>query len=143
VAGEAEERSDMAYWLLKTEPSTYSFADLQGDGQTRWDGITNPAALAHLKTAKKGDRALVYHTGNVKAAVGEAEIVRAAYPDPKDETLTVVDIAAKKALPKPVTLATLKADKAFKESPLVKQGRLSFVPLSDVQWKRIQELAKK
>ena len=132
----------MAYWLLKTEPSTYSFADLQRDKQTRWDGITNPAALSHLKTAKKGDRALVYHTGNVKAAVGEAEIVTAAYADPKDATLTVVDIAAKKALPNPVTLATLKADKAFKDSPLVKQGRLSFVPLSDAQWKRIQELAK-
>jgi predicted RNA-binding protein with PUA-like domain len=133
----------VAYWLLKTEPSTYSFTDLLRDKETRWDGITNPAALAHLKTAKKGDRALVYHTGNVKAAVGEAEIVRAAYADPKDETLVVVDIAAKKALPNPVTLAVLKSDRAFKDSPLVKQGRLSFVPLSDAQWKRIHELAKK
>jgi predicted RNA-binding protein with PUA-like domain len=132
----------MAYWLLKTEPSTYSFADLVRDKKTRWDGITNPAALAHLKTARPGDRALVYHTGKEKAAVGEAEIARAAYPDPKDAALSVVDIAAAKALPKPVTLATIKADRAFKDSPLVKQGRLSFVPLSDAQWRRIQELAK-
>lgn len=132
----------MSYWLLKTEPSTYSFADLVRDKRTRWDGIKNPAAIGHLKTAKRGDRALVYHTGDEKAAVGEAEIVSAAYPDPSDEALTVVDIAAREALPKPVTLAAIKADAAFKDSPLVKQGRLSFVPLTDAQWKRIQALAR-
>jgi predicted RNA-binding protein with PUA-like domain len=131
----------MAYWLLKTEPSTYSFSDLVRDKQTRWDGITNPAALSHLKSAKRGDRALVYHTGNEKAAVGEAEIVKAAYEDPKNPKLTVVDIAARKPLKNAVTLATLKSDKLFADSPLVKQGRLSFVPLTDAQWKRIQKLA--
>jgi predicted RNA-binding protein with PUA-like domain len=132
----------MAYWLLKTEPSTYSFADLTRDKRTRWDGITNPVALKHLKSAKAGDRALVYHTGVEKAAVGEAEIVGAAYADPKDAKLSVVDLAAGKPLAKPVTLAQLKADPAFADSPLVKQGRLSFVPLTDAQWRRIHELAR-
>jgi predicted RNA-binding protein with PUA-like domain len=132
----------MAYWLLKTEPSTYSFADLQRDKQTRWDGISNPVALKYLRSAAVGDRALVYHTGDEKAAVGEAEIVKAAYDDPKDPKLAVVDIKAGKPLGKPVTLAQLKADKVFADSPLVRQGRLSFVPLTDAQWKRVQELGK-
>ena len=133
----------MAYWLLKTEPSTYSFADLVREKQTRWDGIRNPTALMHLRAAKKGDRALVYHTGSVKAAVGEAVLASAAYEDPKDAALSVIDIQAGKALAQPVTLAQLKADPLFAESPLVKQGRLSFVPLTDAQWKRVQQLGKK
>jgi predicted RNA-binding protein with PUA-like domain len=132
----------MAYWLLKTEPSTYSFADLQRDKQTRWDGISNPVALKYLRSAAVGDRALVYHTGDEKAAVGEAEIVKAAYDDPKNPKLAVVDIKAGKPLGKAVTLAQLKAEKLFADSPLVKQGRLSFVPLTDAQWKRVQELGK-
>jgi predicted RNA-binding protein with PUA-like domain len=131
----------MAYWLLKTEPSTYSFADLTREKHTRWDGITNPVALKYLRSAAVGDRALVYHTGDEKAAVGVAEIVKAAYPDPKNDKLAVVDLKAKESLGKPVTLAALKAEPAFAESPLVRQGRLSFVPLTDVQWKRILELA--
>src|SRR5678809_1442289 len=111
----------MAWWLLKTEPSTYSFADLQKARETRWDGITNPVALRHMR----------------EAAVGECEIVKAAYPDPKDAKLFVVDIKAGPALPKPVTLATMKSDPAFKDSPLAKQGRLSFVPLTEQQWKPV------
>ncbi len=133
----------MAYWLLKTEPSTYSFADLVREKQTRWDGIRNPTALQHVRAAKLGDRALVYHTGSVKAAVGEAVLASAAYDDPKDPALAVIDLQAGKPLPKPVTLAQLKADPLFADSPLVKQGRLSFVPLTDAQWKRVQQLAKK
>jgi predicted RNA-binding protein with PUA-like domain len=133
----------MAYWLLKTEPSTYSFADLVREKKTRWDGIKNPVAIRHLQSAKKGDRALVYHTGDEKAAIGEAEILGAAYPDPKHDKLFVVDIAAGRALAKPVTLAQMKADAAFADSPLVKQGRLSFVPLTDAQWKRIFALASR
>ncbi|HWE28312.1 MAG TPA: EVE domain-containing protein [Polyangia bacterium] len=133
----------MAYWLLKTEPSTYSFADLVREKQTRWDGIRNPTALQHLRAAKRGDRALVYHTGSVKAAVGEAVLASAAYDDPKDPALSVIDLQAGKALAQPVTLAQLKADPLFAESPLVKMGRLSFVPLTDAQWKRVQTLAKK
>jgi predicted RNA-binding protein with PUA-like domain len=131
----------MAYWLLKTEPSTYSFADLVRDKETRWDGITNPVALKLLRTAAPGDRALVYHTGDEKAVVGEAEIVKAAYVDPKNPKLAVVDIRAHKALRKPVTLAQMKADPEFADSPLVLQGRLSFVPLTDAQWRRVHELA--
>ena len=133
----------MAYWLLKTEPSTYSFADLVREKRTRWDGIRNPTALQHVRAAKRGDRALVYHTGSVKAAVGEAVLASAAYDDPKDPALAVIDLEAGKALAQPVTLAQLKADPLFAESPLVKQGRLSFVPLTDAQWKRIQQLGKK
>jgi predicted RNA-binding protein with PUA-like domain len=119
-------------WLLKTEPSTYSFADLQRDKQTRWDGISNPAALKNLRAAKKGDMVVIYHTGDERQAIGLAEIVKEAYGDPP-----VVDIKAKKALPRPMTLAQFKADKLFKDSPLVKQGRLSFVPLTDEQLRKI------
>jgi predicted RNA-binding protein with PUA-like domain len=127
----------MAYWLLKTEPSTYSFGDLERDKQTRWDGIANPVAIRNLREAKAGDLALVYHTGGEKAAVGICEIVKPAYGEPP-----VVDVKAREKLGKPVTLATIKADAAFKDSPLVRQGRLSFVPITDAQWKRVHELAR-
>jgi len=133
----------MAHWLLKTEPSTYSFADLVREKQTRWDGISNPVALRHLREAVVGDRVLIYPTGDEKAAVGEAEITKPAYDDPKNPKLAVVDLRAGKPLPKPVTLAQLKQDPEFADSPLVRQGRLSFVPLTDAQWKRVQALAKK
>jgi predicted RNA-binding protein with PUA-like domain len=128
----------MAAWLLKTEPSTYSFADLVRDKQTRWDGIANPVALKNLRNAKAGETLVIYHTGGEKAAVGLAEIVKEAYGDPP-----VVDIRAKKALASPVTLATLKADAAFADSPLVRQGRLSFVPLTDAQLEKILKLAQR
>jgi predicted RNA-binding protein with PUA-like domain len=132
----------MNTWLLKTEPSTYSFGDLEREKAARWDGITNPVALKHLRAAAVGDRAVVYHTGDEKAAVGLAEVVRAAYPDPKNERLWVVDLKVGERLAHPVTLATLKADPAFADSPLVKQGRLSFVPLSAAQWQRLAALAR-
>src|SRR6478752_2476450 len=119
----------MAYWLLKTEPSTYSFSDLVAAKQTRWDGIENAAALKLMRSAVVGDRAFVYHTGDEKAAVGECEIVKAAYADPKNERLVVIDVKALKPLKKPVTLAIIKRDPLFADSPLVRQGRLSFVPL--------------
>jgi predicted RNA-binding protein with PUA-like domain len=131
----------MASWLLKTEPSVYSWEQLVRDQSTRWDGITNPVALKHLREAKPGDRAVVYHTGDERAAVGIAEITRAAYADPKDAKLSVVDIKAVEALAHPVELATLKADKLFASSPLVRQGRLSFVPLTDEQYRRLLTLA--
>jgi predicted RNA-binding protein with PUA-like domain len=132
----------MNTWLLKTEPSTYAFSDLVRDGKTRWDGITNPVALKHLREAAVGDRAVIYHTGDEKAAVGLAEVVRAAYPDPKDAKLVVLDLAAGAPLEHAVTLATLKADPAFADSPLVRQGRLSFVPLTPAQWRRLEALSK-
>jgi predicted RNA-binding protein with PUA-like domain len=131
----------MAYWLLKTEPSTYSFEDLVEAKQTRWDGIENPAALKLMRTAAVGDRAFVYHTGDEKAVVGECEVVKAAYPDPKSERLVVIDVRAGKKLAKPVSLALIKRDPLFADSPLVRQGRLSFVPITDAQWRRIHELA--
>jgi predicted RNA-binding protein with PUA-like domain len=131
----------MAHWLLKTEPSTYSYEDLVRDKQTRWDGITNPVALRNLKNAKPGDDAIIYHTGDEKAAVGLAEIVSTAYADPKNVKLSVIDLKAASKLGAPVTLAALKAEKTFADSPLVRQGRLSFVPLTDAQYARLLELA--
>jgi predicted RNA-binding protein with PUA-like domain len=131
------------HWLLKTEPSTYSFDDLLRDRETRWDGITNPVALKYLRSAAVGDQALVYHTGDEKAAVGLARIVRAAYADPKDAKLAVIDLKAGARLQRPVTLAEMKADPTFADSPLVRQGRLSFVPITHDQWKRIEALARR
>jgi len=135
----------MAYWLLKTEPSTYSFDDLVRDRQTRWDGIKNPVALRNLRTAVKGDVAVVYHTGGVRAAVGTATVLGPAYVDPEkgDSKLAVIDLAAGDRLARPVTLDELKSDPAFAGSPLLRQGRLSFVPLTDAQWKSIQSRASK
>jgi predicted RNA-binding protein with PUA-like domain len=124
-----------AAWLLKTEPSTYSWDDLVREKRAVWDGVTNPVALANLRRMAKGDPVVIYHTGGEKSAVGLGRVVRTAYPDPKakDERLVVVDIEAGKPLPRPVTLAEIKADPAFRESPLVRQGRLSVVPLTAAQ----------
>jgi len=126
-------------WLLKTEPSSYSYADLERDGRTAWDGVTNPAALKNLRAMKVGDAALIYHTGDEKAVVGTALVTRAAYPDPKarDPRRVVVEIEAAGPLPRPVSLAELKALPVFAESPLVRQGRLSVVPLTKTQWNAI------
>jgi predicted RNA-binding protein with PUA-like domain len=130
----------MAAWLLKTEPSTYSYADLVREKRARWDGIKNPVALRHLRQAKAGDTAVVYHTGDEKSCVGLAEIVKAAYADPKNDKLAVVDLEAAAPLSRAVTLAALKADPAFADSPLLRQGRLSFVPLTEAQFARILAL---
>lgn len=130
----------MAAWLLKTEPSTYAFSDLVKEKRTRWDGITNPVALRYLRQAEVGETAVIYHTGDEKRCVGLAKIVKPAYPDPKNEALVVVDLEAGPTLAHPVTLATLKADPAFADSPLVRQGRLSFVPLTEAQISRILAL---
>ena len=133
----------MAYWLLKTEPSTYSYADLERDGKTPWNGITNPTALIHLRAMKKGDLALIYHTGGERAIVGVAEIVAGPYPDPKADNpkIVIVDIKAKKPLAKPIDLETIKADKTFAGWDLLRIGRLSVVPVPPAMWKRIQTLA--
>ena len=134
----------MAYWLLKTEPDSYSWDDLVRDKKTAWSGVANAAALKHMRTMKKGDLAFIYHTGDERAAVGIAEVVSAPYPDPeqKDEKLVVVDVKIKKKLPQPVTLATIKADKAFAGFDLVRIGRLSVVPVPEKMWERIEMLAK-
>jgi predicted RNA-binding protein with PUA-like domain len=113
------------------------------DKKAVWDGIGNALALKHVRTMKKGDLALIYHTGDERAAVGVAEIASDPYPDPKeaDEKLVVVDIKPKKKLPQPVTLADIKADPAFAGWDLLRIGRLSVVPVPDAMWTRIEELA--
>lgn len=130
------------FWLVKTEPSAYSFADLQRDGETRWDGVVNPQALANLRAMKAGDRVLVYHSGE-KAAAGVAEVARSAYPDPAaaDPRLVVVDLRAGAPLARPVSLEAMKAEPAFAGSPLLRQGRLSVVPLTQAQWRAVERLA--
>ena len=127
-------------WLLKTEPGEYSFDDLESEGRGCWDGVRNPVALRNLRLMKKGDRVFVYHTGGEKAVVGTAEVVRDAYPDPKgkNERLVVVDVEPRGRLARPVTLAEMKAIAELAESPLVRQGRLSVVPVTAAQWKAIE-----
>lgn len=117
-------------YLLKTEPSTYSFADLQREGTTIWDGVNNPVARKNLAGMKKGDKLVVYHTGDEKSVVGTATVVSVDASNTKDPR---VEIKAGKAVT-PVTLATVKANKLFSDSPLVRQGRLSVVPLTDAQY---------
>lgn len=119
-------------YLLKTEPSTYSFANLQGEKTTVWDGVSNPVALKYLRGMKPGERLVIYHTGDEKSAVGTASVVSV---DTSDERNPQVKIKVGKALAKPVTLAEVKASDVFSESPLVRQGRLSVVPLNDRQYK--------
>ena len=119
-------------YLLKTEPSEYSFADLQREKSTVWDGVTNPVALKHLREMKKGDHLVIYHTGDEKRAVGTAAVESVDTSEPKRP---VVRIKASRLLKSPMTLAEIKANQAFSESPLVKQGRLSVVPLSEEQYR--------
>lgn len=128
------------HWLLKTEPSTYSWDDLEREGTAVWDGVKNPVALRNLAAMQPGDDALIYHTGDEKAAVGLARVTKAAYPDPKarDPKLLVVGLAPVRRLARPVTLAEIKADPAFRESPLVRQGRLSVVPVTEAQFGRFR-----
>lgn len=118
-------------YLLKSEPDAYSFADLQRDRETVWDGVTNPVAVKHLREMKPGDKLLIYHTGNERQAVGAAAVVSVDASDPKTPRVT---IKAGKPLSQPRTLADIKAHKLFAESPLVKQGRLSVVPLTNEQY---------
>ena len=132
----------MSYWILKTEPSTYSFGDLVKQKTAVWDGVKNPLALKHLQSMHPGDDVLIYHTGDEKAVIGFARVAKAAYPDPKlkDPKLVVVDLKAGAKLPAPVTLAAIKADPAFKDLALVRMGRLSVVPATAAQWQRLLRL---
>ena len=129
----------MAYWLLKTEPGTYSYADLERDGETRWDGVRNPTALQHIRAMQPGDTAVIYHSGDERQAVGLATVVTAPYADPEggDPRWAVVDVHAARRLDPPVPLAALKADPLFADSPLVRISRLSVVPLTEAQFKVI------
>jgi len=124
----------MADYLLKTEPSEYSFEDLLRDGVTEWDGVSNPAAVKHLREMPPGARLVIYETGDRKSAVGTASVVSVGAADPKKP---VVKVKAGKALAKPVALAEIKASRLFNDSPLVRQGRLSVVPLTKEQYKAL------
>ncbi len=119
------------HYLLKTEPSEYSFADLQKSDTTIWDGVTNPVALKHLRGMEKGNKLVIYHTGDERAAVGTATVESVDSGDPKNPR---VKVKAGKAIAAPKTLAEIKAYKLFAESPLLRQGRLSVVPLSKEQY---------
>jgi predicted RNA-binding protein with PUA-like domain len=121
-------------YLLKTEPSEYSFADLQREGTTIWDGVSNPVALKNMRAMKSGDQLVIYETADAKSAVGTASVVSVDASDPKNPR---VKIKAGEPLPRPVTLAEIKSNKLFADSPLVRQGRLSVVPLSEVQYKNL------
>jgi predicted RNA-binding protein with PUA-like domain len=121
-------------YLLKTEPSEYSFADLQRDKVTVWDGVHNPVALRNLGAMKPGDRLIIYETGDHKSAIGTAKVVSVDASNPKNPA---VEIKAGKPLAKPVTLAEIKANKLFADSPLVRIGRLSVVPLTTAQYESL------
>lgn len=133
----------MAYWLLKTEPDCYNWEDLKRDKKTVWDGVANALALKHIRSMKKGDQAVIYHTGKERQAVGLATITSAPYPDPKedDEKLAVVDIKVDKPLKQPVTLSDFKADPAFEGFDLIRISRLSVVPVPEKMWKHMLKLA--
>jgi len=131
-------------WLFKTEPSVYSFQQLQKDKKTMWDGVKNNLALKNLKDIKKGDEILIYHTGDEKAAVGIARALGGAYPDSsqKNPRMLVVDIESLKPLPRPVTLAEVKANKKLANFDLVRLSRLSIMKISDEQWDTMEGMAK-
>jgi predicted RNA-binding protein with PUA-like domain len=135
--------SDNSLWLLKTEPDDYSYADLERDGATVWDGVSSNAALKNMREMRPGDLALIYHTGEERRAVGLADVTSEPYPDPKaaNPKLVVVDVRPLRRLPRPVTLAEVKADTAFADFALVREGRLSVVPVSPEQWRRLMAMA--
>ena len=129
-------------WLFKEEPANYSFDAFVKDKKTVWSGVRNPVAQKHLHAVKKGDRIFYYHTGKERSVIGIAKALADAYPDPNDATgkAAVVDIGPVKKLARPVTLAEIKADPAFKTFALVRISRLSVMPVTDGEWKRIESL---
>ena len=132
-------------WLVKEEPDNYSYSQFQSDKTTVWAGVKNPVAQRHLREMKKGDRVFFYHTGKEKAVVGTAAVTKTAFPDPNDKSgsLVVVELAAGKALKRPVTLKEIKADKRFATMPLVRIARLSVQPVTDDEWEMIEEISKR
>ena len=131
-------------WLVKEEPTHYSFEQFKSDGRTTWTGVKNPLAQKHLRSFKKGDRVFYYHTGDVKSVVGIAKALGDAYPDPADATgkSWTVDLGPVKALSSPVTLASIKGDRFFADFALVRMSRLSVMPVSDEQWDRIEKMSR-
>ena len=133
----------MAHWLLKSEPSSYSWEQLVKEKRTSWTGVRNPQASLNLQAMKVGDRCFFYHSGEGKDIVGIAEVIKTAYPDPTDKAgkAVTVDIKAVQPVGQPVTLAAIKADPKFKEFKLVRQSRLSVVPVSDEHWKLLMKMS--
>lgn len=132
----------MNYWLLKTEPETYSWDDLIRDKKTVWDGVKNFQARKNMKAMKKGDLIFVYHTGTEKSAIGIAKVTKEAYPDPKDKAWTVIEITPGKKLKRPVSLAEVKADKKLANMVLVRNARLSVQPVREEEAHRVIELSE-
>jgi predicted RNA-binding protein with PUA-like domain len=130
-------------WILKTDSDVYPYDQLERERRAVWDGVSNPVALKHIRSMAAGDPVLIYHSGATKEIVGLARVVRDAYPDPKggDPKLVVVDIEFDRRLPRTVSLATIKADAAFADLALVRQPRLSVIPVPDPQWKRLLAMA--
>jgi predicted RNA-binding protein with PUA-like domain len=131
-------------WLVKEEPSNYSFDQFLTDRSTVWSGVKNPLAQRNLRAMKNGDRVFYYHTGNEKAIIGTAKVTKVAYPDPKDKSgkLVVVELAADKKLKRPVTLAEIKASGRFLDFPLVRLPRLSVMPVTEDQWEAIEAMSR-
>jgi predicted RNA-binding protein with PUA-like domain len=130
----------MAYWLMKSEPESYGWADLVRDGETEWDGVRNNAARLHLKAMKTGDEAFLYHSMSDKAVVGIMRIIREAQPDPKDPDWVSVRVAPVKALKQPVTLAEIKAEPSLARMELIRQSRLSVAPVRAEEWQQVLKM---
>src|SRR5215813_3409690 len=130
-------------WLLKTEPTDYSYDDLERDGRAVWDGVANNLALQHLRQIKKGDALIIYHTGDEKAIVGLAEAASLPYPDPREDNdkLAVIDVKPKRRAKRPVTLAEIKAVAELASFPLVRLPRLAVLPVSEAEWQRLSKMA--
>jgi predicted RNA-binding protein with PUA-like domain len=133
----------MAFWLMKSEPESYGWADLVRDGGTEWDGVRNNAARLHLRAMEPGDEAFLYHSMSDKAVVGIMRVTRAARPDPKDPDWVTVRVEPLRPLAKPVTLAAIKAEPRLARMELIRQSRLSVAPVRDGEWARIVEMGSK
>jgi predicted RNA-binding protein with PUA-like domain len=133
----------LSYWILKTDSDVYPFEQLEKDRDTTWDGVSNAVALKHIRSMQRGDRLLVYHSGDRKELVGLASVTSQPYTDPKknDPKLAVVDVQADRRLPRPVSLASIKADAAFADLALVRQPRLSVIPVPEHLWRRLLAMA--
>lgn len=132
----------MAHWLMKSEPGTYSWADLERDGSTEWDGVRNAAARLHLKAMKRGDEAFFYHSGEERAVVGVMRITREAAPDPGDPAWVSVRVEPVRAVARPVTLKQIKADPKLAKMELVRQSRLSVSPVREEEWAAVLEMGE-
>jgi predicted RNA-binding protein with PUA-like domain len=132
----------MAYWLMKSEPGSYSWSDLERDGSTEWDGVRNPTARLNLKAMKRGDEAFFYHSVNERAVIGIMTITREAEPDPKDEKWVSVAVEPVRELKRPVALKEIKADPRLSKMELIRQSRLSVAPVRDQEWAAILQMSE-